>query len=436
MVATDRGADRGAPPRFSDTLAASGASARALLRAPAMNRPSLVYRTLLSSLVASAVAAAGAACDQPPEAGGDGAPSDGGATGRTDGAVGEAGADGPRYSDCGPLKVRERVVLSDKCEPQLRATTAYSEYSSCGAVTCAWTVELPCGAAAWLANASRDRAEGDGGREAGPDSGPGLEPLTDCEVACRAAGVPDRVGCGVDEPFDDAGGTYKVTCGGCGVGRPPRSFVAAACSAPSVEGEWLARAAQLEAASVIAFRALGRDLARWGAPRDLVAAVEVAAEDEERHARVVRELARRQGAVVPEIDVRVPRRRTLEQLAMENGAEGCVTELFGVVLATIQSERGTDSRVRRAMAAIAADELEHAALSLRIAAWLEDQLDEAARARVASARRSAWRSLDRDLARGGAAIDALGLPDARAAQRALRTLIAGLSASELAPLAA
>lgn len=205
-----------------------------------------------------------------------------------------------------------------------------------------------------------------------------------------------------------------ITCGGCCIGgRAPRGFVPVKAPAMSTRAARLAYMAQLEAASVPAFRALHADLARLRAPRRLLSAVRAAARDEVRHARAVGRAAERFGARVPRALVAPMAPRTLEQLAIENAEEGCVRETFGAAIAAVQAERATDGAVRCIMRVIAREELRHAALAWDIARWLDAKLDGAGRARVRDAREAALKGLRTELASLGAGDSVLGLPDAR-----------------------
>jgi hypothetical protein len=114
-------------------------------------------------------------------------------------------------------------------------------------------------------------------------------------------------------------------------------------------------------------------------------------------------------------------------LAIENAEEGCVKATFGAALAATQAEIARDGRVRRMMRAIAADELRHAALSWRLAAWLDARLDGEGRRAVARARRATVDALRRELESGARGVPALGLPDAARAREILEAL-AGLLA--------
>ena len=67
---------------------------------------------------------------------------------------------------------------------------------------------------------------------------------------------------------------------------------------------------------------------------------------------------------------------------MENAVEGCVHEAFAAAVALRQAARAEDPAVRDAMRAIASDEVAHAQLAWDVAAWIEGELDTAARARI------------------------------------------------------
>ena len=170
---------------------------------------------------------------------------------------------------------------------------------------------------------------------------------------------------------DPDGGANTLTCVwniGC-TGRRPEGFEAPAATGEL--GEYLARAASLEAASVPAFRRLARELESLGAPGSLVERARLAARDEIRHARVMRELARAEGASPIRPELAPARARTRVEIAIENSVEGCVNETFGAALAVWQSEHAPDPAIREAMRAIADDELSHAELAWDVAAWLD-----------------------------------------------------------------
>ena len=237
-----------------------------------------------------------------------------------------------------------------------------------------------------------------------PGGGPGgEEAITHCEVHPSSG------------EYAEVHVSWQSYCPG---GRRPEGMVLASAGAAGT-GELFAQVAQLEAASVPAFARLARELRAHGAPASLPVEATRARADERRHARVVAALARRFGARAPR--PRVPERdvRTLESVAADNAVEGCVREAYGALVATHQAACATDPVVRRAMAAIAADETRHAALSFAIDSWARGRLGAAARRRVEETRREAHEALARDVERPVPAATAAlaGLPDAATARR-------------------
>ena len=202
----------------------------------------------------------------------------------------------------------------------------------------------------------------------------------------------DRVDAGVG--FEKC--TYIPECIG---GRRPAELVRAAVGGELV-GRWLAEAAQLEAASVPAFEVLARELRAHDAPSELIARALASADDERRHARVMTQMARAQGARPGPVRVVVRGPRPLEAIAYENAVEGLVREAYGARVAIDP--------------AIAADEERHAELAADVHAWIRPRLSYAARLRVDEARAAARAQLIAECAvelpRG--VRDALGLPDA------------------------
>jgi hypothetical protein len=222
----------------------------------------------------------------------------------------------------------------------------------------------------------------------------------------------------------DGGGafTWCVHGSGCGTGRPPRGFVPRLVPAATALGASLVRMAQLEHASVAAFDALHADLVRLAAPASLLRSVRAARRDEVRHALLAAREAARHGAVSPRVVVAPIAPRSLEALAIDNAEEGCVVETYGAALLALQAKTAKDPRLRRMLRSIAADELRHAALSWRIAAWLDARLDVAERTRVAGARTRAIASLERKLAVPAHVSDPLGTPGTVAPRALLRVL--------------
>lgn len=216
------------------------------------------------------------------------------------------------------------------------------------------------------------------------------------------------------------GGRGSVSCyvhEVCVGGRRPAGLAAARPRGGAL-GRWFGEMAHLEAASVVAFERLAEELALHGAPKALELQARAAARDEVRHARIVGALAWRfGGAPAPAVVAQVAP-RGLEEIAIENAAEGCVAETWGALVALHQSRAASDGRVRAALARIADDEAEHAELAWRIDAWAARRLDLATRRRVLAARVEAARSLGVAL---GSALDeplhaVAGLPRPAAAR--------------------
>jgi len=159
----------------------------------------------------------------------------------------------------------------------------------------------------------------------------------------------------------------SVSCNpGCAVGRRPEGMLETCAFESNEAGGYFAQIAQLEAASVIAFRVLRDELRAHGAPKALVRAAARAARDEIRHARATGALARRFGGTPRAAAVVRGARRSLEAIALENAVEGCVRETYGALLATRQALLSRDHGVRAAMMLIARDEPRHASLSWRV----------------------------------------------------------------------
>jgi rubrerythrin len=131
----------------------------------------------------------------------------------------------------------------------------------------------------------------------------------------------------------------------------------------------------------------------YGAPKSLRRATRRAARDEIRHARITRELAVRFGGRYVPPQVTAKPAPSLETIARENAAEGCVRETYGALIATYQAQVATDPQVRRVMREIARDETRHAALAWRIARWADKCLDPRAKQRVRAARQASIETL-------------------------------------------
>jgi hypothetical protein len=225
--------------------------------------------------------------------------------------------------------------------------------------------------------------------------------------------------CCAPRPSD--GGTVLVTCVyNCGAGgRRPAGLEAAVASDGCAVGRYFAAAAHLEAASVHSFRVLERELKAHGAPRRLVAGARRALRDEIQHARATRRFARAHGGRPAPVQVARPALRSLEAIAVENSAEGCVRETYGALLGCWQARVAGDPAVRRMMVTIAEDETRHAELAWAVDAWTRTKLDGAARRRVRAARAAAVAQLgvEIEVAPPAELVEHVGLPDVERARQ-------------------
>jgi len=186
---------------------------------------------------------------------------------------------------------------------------------------------------------------------------------------------------------------------GCAEGRRPEGLeTARPAPQPSSTAAYLAEAAYLEAASIVAFERLEADLTRLGAPGRLVRDARKSRSDEVRHARTMARLAKKYGGVVSRVEVAAAEIRSLEAIATENVIEGCVRETWAALLALYQAEHAADPSIAEAMRSIAKDEAFHAGLAWDVHTWAMDALDAAARGRVEQARLDAVTALFDELA--------------------------------------
>ena len=206
----------------------------------------------------------------------------------------------------------------------------------------------------------------------------------------------------------------------CIGGRRPEGLEEIALRSPTA-GEWLARMAWMEAASVDAFEDLARELASFDAPVELVQSAIAAADDERRHAVAIGRLAIVRGAV-PTRPSRSPHAaRSLAALAIDNAREGGVRETFGALLASHQASFARDVDVRLTMARVARDEARHALLSDRIDAWARPRAGSVALDQErADAARALEATITTECDDGSAA--ALGLPSLELQRQIIRAL--------------
>lgn len=203
------------------------------------------------------------------------------------------------------------------------------------------------------------------------------------------------------------------------LGRRPEHFADVA-SGGTLRGH-LVRAMHHEAESVRAFERIARELRAHGAPAELWGAAERAAIEERDHAeRCARLVGERAEIAQDQLPV-----RSLFELAIDNVQEGCIGEAYAALVATVQARTAVDATLRAHFAAIAADELAHAALAHAIAEWIDAALSPVQRARVAEARGAAITALSGSLdAPAVEATRALGLPTGDLARRLLAVVSA------------
>jgi hypothetical protein len=186
-------------------------------------------------------------------------------------------------------------------------------------------------------------------------------------------------------------------------------------------GSWLSRMAEFEAAAVIAFHHLADELDAHGII-DHARYARAAAAEEVSHAVEMTRLSLRFGycPVAPRVDA-TPL-RALEDIALDNAAEGCGRELFGALLNQHQAEHATDPAVRATMARIAVDERAHAELSRSLADVLMPRLTLAQRGRAREAQQVAFERLsDEDVPE--TVRRQLGLMDPQQLRSAAKTLL-------------
>ncbi|WP_438021074.1 ferritin-like domain-containing protein [Sorangium sp. So ce315] len=135
---------------------------------------------------------------------------------------------------------------------------------------------------------------------------------------------------------------------------------------------WL-EAALVEHASIATFAALALELLSLGAPADLLAACQQAAQEEIEHARLCFGLASTY-AGLPLGPGELPSPAAAlsgdaAAVARLSFTDGCIGETFAAALARRAQSHATDPAVARVLARIATDEARHAALAWSVVAW-------------------------------------------------------------------
>jgi len=196
-------------------------------------------------------------------------------------------------------------------------------------------------------------------------------------------------------------------------------------------GITFARHAAYEAASVIAFEHLEKELSMYGAPNDMLERIQIAAEDERRHAAQVELLAIRYGNQAEVFSVESAPLRNLESIAIDNMSEGCIGESWGALIGLYQAENAKDPVIAETMHQIALEEVEHASLSWAIHDWIMPKLSVQASERVRVAQKS---SLEKLIKKSTAPIEQshvllAGLPEPTIALHLAEKLTESLSVS-------
>jgi uncharacterized protein with GYD domain len=205
-------------------------------------------------------------------------------------------------------------------------------------------------------------------------------------------------------------GVAELLC----AGRRPAGLVSLSVDRDESKlGDYLARAAHLEAASVVAFERLADELVRHGAPSELVERAHAARADEQKHAASMHELAILRGGLPVAVRTEAFQPRPLLALALENAVEGCIRETYGALVGAHQATRAKDLELRIAFRGIAPDEARHAALAHAVHEWASERLDAAAREQLRKAQLGALFELAREcsIAPDAELIEAAGLPD-------------------------
>jgi hypothetical protein len=213
---------------------------------------------------------------------------------------------------------------------------------------------------------------------------------------------------------------------GCAIGRRPEGLLPETSSSQTNSvGAFFATAARLEAASVFAFERFEQELHAYRAPRTLVRDARRARNDEVRHARITRRIAKKNGSIPAAVRMRRASNRPWLDFVKENAVEGCIRETFGALVATYQAQHATDKHIKSAMQMIADDETRHASLAWRTAKWAEDKLNADERAEVRALQQAELRRMACNLLHEHSPIPEAGLPGRDESLR----LLAGFSAA-------
>jgi hypothetical protein len=136
---------------------------------------------------------------------------------------------------------------------------------------------------------------------------------------------------------------------------------------------WLSQA-RGEQASALGFLNHHKELKRLGAPERLLKQVEIAAEDERRHAEMCATLASRfdpegKQHTPPHVERDVAICESMEAMMTKLVCEGCWGETLGALVAARQYKSGSDTQIKEMLKTILVEEASHCVLAWNTAAW-------------------------------------------------------------------
>lgn len=180
--------------------------------------------------------------------------------------------------------------------------------------------------------------------------------------------------------------------GDASVPLPPRHRAAIAAA-------WTEQALA-EHASIASFSRFVLQLLACGAPASLVSAAQVAMGEEIEHARLFFSLASRLagctlGPAALDVHGSLAGSDDLDAIVLATVREGCIAETISAWRITVAAGRARDPALAAALARVAAQELEHAALAWRLVAWALPRASASLPRRVATTLHDAARHAPR-----------------------------------------
>lgn len=179
--------------------------------------------------------------------------------------------------------------------------------------------------------------------------------------------------------------------------EPPPPATESRTKVPLAVGEFFAKMAEREGASVESFRGQILELEQLNSPADLIEHARDAVRCEERHHEQVVGLALRFGAQPERPSCSDPAPRDLYDFALHNATHGCVRQTFVAAQLTHQSRMARDEEVRRVLRSLASDETRHSAFFWKVHLWAVSQLSPARGRNIRAAQREAFAELRGEL---------------------------------------